>query len=160
ITNFRGIADAVLHFYGHTLLVGMNNVGKSTVCEAIDLVLGPDRLSKFSPIEEFDFYNNSYLEADQSTPKPLRIEVILTNLSTELTNSYRADVEFWHNDEQRTLGEGEVDLVDAPAVEPCLRLETVGQYNPDEDEFEAKTFFSSSPNELDGSLTSVSKPVK
>ena len=41
IENFRGVANAVLHFDGHTLLIGMNNVGKSTVCEAIDLVLGP-----------------------------------------------------------------------------------------------------------------------
>lgn len=160
ITNFRGIADAVLHFDGHALLVGINNVGKSTVCEAIDLVLGPDRVSKFPPIEEFDFYNSRYLEADQSTPKPLRIEVILTNLSAELTNSCRSHVEFWHNKEQRILGEGEADLVDCPAVEPCLRLETVGQYNLEEDEFEAQTFFSYSPNEPDESLSPVSKTFK
>ncbi|MBI2999330.1 MAG: AAA family ATPase [Deltaproteobacteria bacterium] len=160
ITNFRGIADAVLHFDGHALLVGMNNVGKSTVCEAIDLVLGPDRLSKFPPIEEFDFYNSRYLEADQSTPKTLRIEVILTNLSAELTNSCRSHVEFWHNEERRILGKGEADLVDGPAVEPCLRLETVGQYHPEEDEFEAQTFFSYSPNEPDESLSPVSKTFK
>jgi putative ATP-dependent endonuclease of OLD family len=42
IENFRGIAKAVLHFSGHTLLIGGNNVGKSTICEALDLVLGPD----------------------------------------------------------------------------------------------------------------------
>ncbi|TAK08101.1 DUF2813 domain-containing protein, partial [bacterium] len=160
IANFRGVADAVLHFDWHTLFIGMNNVGKSTVCEAIDLVLGPDRLSKFPPIEEFDFYNSRYLEADKETPKPLRIEVILTDLSAELTNKCGSHLEFWHKDQRRVLGEGEVDLVDIPGVEQCLRLETIGQYNPEEDEFEAQTWFSHSPNEPEGSLSSVNKTVK
>ncbi|MFN7286308.1 MAG: AAA family ATPase, partial [bacterium] len=43
ITNFRSIKSAELHFDGHCLIVGPNNVGKSTICEALDLVLGPDR---------------------------------------------------------------------------------------------------------------------
>jgi putative ATP-dependent endonuclease of OLD family len=60
IENFRGIECADLRFDGHALLVGSNNVGKSTVCEALDLVLGPDRLNKFPPVEEFDFYNGRY----------------------------------------------------------------------------------------------------
>ena len=38
ITNFRGVKEADLSFDGHSLLVGGNNVGKSTVCEALDLV--------------------------------------------------------------------------------------------------------------------------
>lgn len=41
ITNFRSIKSAELHFDGHCLIVGPNNVGKSTICEALDLVLGP-----------------------------------------------------------------------------------------------------------------------
>ena len=153
ITNFRGVATATLDFAGHTLLVGPNNVGKSTVCEALDLVLGPDRLSKFPPVEEFDFYNSSYLESDKKTPRPLRIEVILTGLSAELRNSCPTHVEFWHNQQQRLLSAGELQLTDGASVEPCLRLETRGQYNLDEDEFEAHTFFSHSPNEVDGSLS-------
>ncbi|TEB10486.1 DNA replication and repair protein RecF [Pelotomaculum sp. FP] len=160
IENFQGVDSATLHFDGHTLLVGMNNVGKSTVCEALDLVLGPDRLSKFPPIEEFDFYNSTYLEADGETPKPLRIEVVLTDLNLETSNSCGSHLEFWHKEQRRLLEEGDADLVDTPAVEPCLRLETIGKYDPEEDEFEAKTYFSHSPNELDGSLKPVSKNVK
>jgi putative ATP-dependent endonuclease of OLD family len=44
ITNFRGVSHGKVDFSGHTLLVGGNNIGKSTVCEALDLVLGPERL--------------------------------------------------------------------------------------------------------------------
>lgn len=61
IANFRGIRSAELFFNGHTLMVGTNNVGKSTICEALDLVLGPDRLNRFPPVDEFDFYNATYL---------------------------------------------------------------------------------------------------
>lgn len=39
ITNFRGIKSAELLFDGHTLFVGSNNAGKSTICEALDLAL-------------------------------------------------------------------------------------------------------------------------
>ena len=84
INNFRGIKSADLEFDGHTLLVGGNNVGKSTICDAIDLVLGPDRLGRFPPVEEFDFYNAEYLAVDGVTPIPLRIEVTLVNLSPEV----------------------------------------------------------------------------
>ena len=40
IENFRGIRAGKVVFADNTLLVGGNNVGKSTVCEALDLVLG------------------------------------------------------------------------------------------------------------------------
>ncbi|MDI1330171.1 AAA family ATPase [Pseudomonas sp.] len=51
IQNFRGIRLANLLFDCHTLMVGTNNVGKSTICEALDLVLGPDRLNRFPPAQ-------------------------------------------------------------------------------------------------------------
>ena len=73
IDRFRGVKLAALDFTGHTLFVGPNNVGKSTICEALDLVLGPDRLSRFPAIEEFDFYNSEYLDAE-GNPVPLRVE--------------------------------------------------------------------------------------
>jgi putative ATP-dependent endonuclease of OLD family len=54
VSNFRGLKSASLHFEGHTLLVGMNNVGKSTICEALELALGVDRLKRSPPVEEFE----------------------------------------------------------------------------------------------------------
>ena len=98
IENFRGIKSADLTFDGHTLLVGGNNVGKSTICDALDLVLGPDRLGRFPPVEEFDFYNAEYLADDGVTPKPLRIEVMLINLSAEVERICFAHTELWHLD--------------------------------------------------------------
>src|SRR2546429_617293 len=135
IGNFRGIKNAELHFAGHTLLIGGNNVGKSTVCEALDLVLGPDRISKFPPVEEFDFYNGEYLDVDGETAIPARIEVILTDLTSDVELACPTHMEFWSVPERRLLGEGEADQANPPDVVRCLRLETVARYNKEEDEF-------------------------
>jgi putative ATP-dependent endonuclease of OLD family len=165
IQNFRGIKAAELLFNGHTLMVGSNNVGKSTLCEALDLVLGPDRLNRFPPIDEFDFYNAQYLapaEERDAKPKPiqLRIEATLVDLTAEIDAKCGGHIEFWHTQEERLLGPGEAEAANPPHAVPCLRVETLGRYNPEEDEFEAKTFFSHSPDADAGELTSVPKPIK
>lgn len=165
ITNFRSIKSAELHFDGHCLIVGPNNVGKSTICEALDLVLGPDRISKFPPVEEFDFHNAHYLapaagEGEEPTPVTIKIEVVLTDINAEVENRCGQHLEFWHTTEKRLLNEGEADAANPPLVVSCLRLETEAAYNPDEDEFEAKTCYSHSPNADLGELDKVSKEVK
>lgn len=166
IQNFRGIKSAELLFDGHTLMVGTNNVGKSTICEALDLVIGPDRLNRFPPVDEFDFYNAEYLtpaaeeEGLERQPIPLRIEAILIEPGAEIDAKCGGNIEFWHVAEQRLLGPGELDAANPPDVVPCLRIETIGQYNPEEDEFEARTYFSRSPDAPAGELTKVPKPIK
>lgn len=159
ISHFRAVKEAALVFTGHTLFIGPNNVGKSTVFEAMDLVLGPDRLSRFPALEEFDFYNASYLN-EQNEPHPLRVEVLLTSLTPELQNACGAHIEFWFEAERRILTRGEAELANAPTTVPCLRLETVGKYNPEEDEFEAHTYYSHGVFKADGTLETVSKAVK
>lgn len=79
INNFRGIRKAELKFPDHGVLIGDNNAGKSTILEAIDLVLGPDRLSRQSPINEHDFYIGHY------TTRNLSVECTSSDLSD--TNS-------------------------------------------------------------------------
>lgn len=143
INNFRGVKSAELSFNGHTLLVGRNNAGKSTICEALELVLSPERLHRQPPIEEFDFYNARYLEDDKVTPVLLRIEVVLTDLTEEISRLCMAQLEHWHRTEQRLLGQGELDAVDSQAVVRCLRLTTIGKYDVEEDQFTARTIYSS-----------------
>lgn len=165
ISNFRGIKSAELLFDGHTLMVGSNNVGKSTLCEALDLVLGSDRLNRFPPVDEFDFYNAEYLapaaeEGAERVPTPLRIEAVLIEPGAEIGAKCGGNIEFWHVAEQRLLGPGEANAANPPHAVPCLRIETIGQYNPEEDEFEARTYFSHSPDAPPGELTKVPKPIK
>lgn len=174
IDNFRGIQHAELLFDGHTLFVGSNNVGKSTVCEALELALSPDRLNRNPPIDEFDFYNAQYLESAQAAPaadgdgatgavtvsRPLRIEVVLVEPSAAVMDRCGGHTEFWHSNEHRLLDTGEIDAADLPWSVPCLRLVTVGLYDPEEDEFTARSYFAHSPDGKEGELTSVPRPLK
>jgi putative ATP-dependent endonuclease of OLD family len=162
ISNYRGIRAGELFFDGHTLLIGMNNVGKSTICEALELVLGLDRLKRFPPVEEFDFYNSDYLDsaAEPPVPRPIEIEVVLTELSEELAKKCFDRLERWHASEKRVLGEGEAALADGKNVRECLRIKTIARYNVDEDEFEAKSIFCSGPLHADGSPYEVPRHIR
>ena len=160
IEHFRGINHAELHFDDHALLIGGNNVGKSTVCEALDFVLGPDRLRKLPPVEEFDFYNGEYFAPEDEPPIRARVEALLTDLTPEVTRICASHLEFWHIGERRLLGEGEVDRSIPSEVVPCLRLETVAVYNREEDEFEADTYFGHGTTNQDDSPQRVPKHVK
>ncbi|BEV17785.1 AAA family ATPase [Herbaspirillum sp. DW155] len=69
ITNFRGVREAHIVFQKHTVLVGANNTGKSTVIEALTLLFGRDKLIR--ELSEHDFYG--------SNPKPAdRIKLVAT----------------------------------------------------------------------------------
>jgi predicted ATP-dependent endonuclease of OLD family len=68
IDNFRGIKHGTIYFDEHTVLIGMNNSGKSTVIDAIAMVLGRERLVR--SMTEHDFYG--------SNPSPeTRINIII-----------------------------------------------------------------------------------
>jgi putative ATP-dependent endonuclease of the OLD family len=83
IENFRGIARGVVEFPGHTLLVGGNNVGKSTVCEALDLVLGTERLFRRPIVDEHDFHNGQYFDGVGNVVV-IKIEAVLIDLPEEV----------------------------------------------------------------------------
>ena len=115
LRNFRGIRQAELDFDGHSLLVGANNVGKSTICEALELVLGPERQNRFPIVEEFDFYNASYLD-EKEDPIEIRIEVLLTDVTPTVEKACANYLERWDPVKRRILAQGEIDQVDGPGL--------------------------------------------
>lgn len=142
ISNFRGISEGSVDFSGHTLLVGGNNIGKSTICEALDLVLGPERLFRRPVVDEHDFYCGRYLDADGSTVE-IRLEAILVDLSDEACRRFRGHVRRW-NDKTCTFLDEEpdgADRADRPDVVWGLPLLFVGRYDREEDDFIGNTFF-------------------
>ena len=66
IERFRGVADGSVTFPRRALLVGENNSGKSTVCEALELVLGPERLFRRPVVDEHDFFGGDYLDGEKN----------------------------------------------------------------------------------------------
>lgn len=159
ITNFRGIKNATLDFDGHTLLIGANNVGKSTICEALDLALSPDRQSRFPVIEEYDFYNAAYLD-EAEKPVELRIEVLLVDVTPTIQRTCGNYLERWDPAKRRVLQEGEIDQVDGAGLKWCLRLLTIGRYNEEEDEFEATTYYAKAYDPEDEDDSRVPRAIK
>lgn len=140
IENFRGVARGRLLLSEHTVLVGDNNTGKSTVLEAIDLVIGPDRASRPPVIDEHDFYAGQYLAAD-GTPIEINIEVTVVDLAPEAHRRFKDHIEWWDEAAQKLLEGPPPEGTDAPGIVTALRVGFVGRYDTDEDDFLVETFF-------------------
>lgn len=63
IVNFRGIREGKIRFKKYPILVGPNNCGKTTVVEALALLLGRDRLVR--ELTEHDFFGSDPQPADR-----------------------------------------------------------------------------------------------
>ncbi len=130
-------------FNGHVVLVGDNNVGKSTIFEAIDLALGPDRLSRHPKIDEHDFYLGDYLTPAEQPRKEVKVEVVVTGLTDEQQNVFGDEIEWW-NTTTKALQEAPVEGIDQPDVFASIRVVFIGYYDPDDDDFTGDTYFARS----------------
>ena len=176
IENFRGIKQATLLLPKHGVLIGDNNTGKTTILEALDLVLGPDRLNRQPPIDEHDFFRGVYtikpnapsVEAvaeavDVGDPEPsadkakeaaaeaprIEIEVTVADLTEEQKGKFGDYIEFWNSAADKFYDEPSPAGVDAATITEALRVTFHGWYDEEEDDFEGKTYFTRSLTEGD-----------
>lgn len=185
ISNFRGIKAATVLLPSHAVLIGDNNTGKTTVLEAIDLVLGPDRLNRQPPIDEHDFFRGKYIaksisasgegaaipkgdDSEEQAPQggegsaggeaehgdesdvdgPLiEIEVTIAELTEEQIGKFGDYAEFWDSSTDTFYDEPIPDGVDATTITEALRITFRGWYDPEEDDFEGRTYFTRSLTE-------------
>jgi putative ATP-dependent endonuclease of OLD family len=158
VENFRGIKSAKLKFPDHGVLIGDNNTGKSTIFEAIDLALGPDRLSKRPPVDEHDFYMGKYLpqiDGNAAASAPLgvgpkiRVDVTVTNLSEEQRIKFGGSVEWLDSHTGQFYQAAAPGGIDAAHILAALRVTFLGEYDPEEDDFAGNTYFTRSLSEED-----------
>ncbi|MDG5978114.1 ATP-dependent endonuclease family protein [Hydrogenophaga taeniospiralis CCUG 15921] len=152
VENFRGIKNGGLLIPSHAVMVGDNNIGKSSILEAIDLVLGPERLSRRPVIDEHDFYAGQYIN-NEGTPISINIEVVVSDLSEDQTRHFRDHIEWWDEEIQALLDGPPPEGTDKPSVKPALRVGFTGSYDAEEDDFIGSTRFMSPPKD-DGSYDS------
>lgn len=141
IRNFRGIAEGEVHFDGHTVLVGDNNAGKSTLLEAIDLVLGPERLARRPVVDEHDFYAGVYVNVEKAEVVPIQTEVVVAGLNEEQQRHFRDHLEWWDSSAKLFLEGPPAEGVDAPHVWAALRVFFNGWYDVEEDDFTGDTYY-------------------
>ncbi|MFH1633382.1 MAG: AAA family ATPase, partial [Chloroflexota bacterium] len=185
ITNFRAIQNASIILSKHSVLIGDNNTGKSTILEAINLALGPDRLNRVPPIDEHDFYQGKYIadasadevatndraekgveaegavdavandtdvqaDGDFTAEAPqIEIEVTIADLSEEQKGRFGDYTEFWDTATDTFYDQPNPAGVDAASICEALRVSFIGWYDPEEDDFEGKTYFTRSLSEGD-----------
>lgn len=166
IDNFRGIKHAKLLLPKHGVFIGDNNTGKTTILEALDLVLGPDRLNRQPAIDEHDFFRGSYTQisdmplenigVEVAPPKPstfevtvpsapkIVIEVAIADLNEEQKGKFGDYIEFWDS-ATNTFYDAPVPAgVDIASITEALRVTFHGWYDKDEDDFEGATYFTRS----------------
>lgn len=177
ITNFRGVQSATLLLPKHGVLIGDNNTGKTTIFEALDLVLGVDRLNHQPPIDEHDFFRGKYRikpptappaegasNPDAVTPATtdtiaaadvpevaprIEIEVTVNDLTDEQKGMFGDFVEFWDSSSDEFYEAADPGGVDPAHISEALRITFHGWYDEEEDDFEGRTFFTRSLTEGD-----------
>ncbi len=141
IENFRGIKKAEIYFSGTSVLLGDNNTGKSTVFEAIELAVGADRLARAQAIDEHDFHGGDYLPVEGGRQNRIVVEVVIAGIDERHCTKFRNNLEFWRQDDRSLLGPGQGANLGQPGIEPAVRIRFEGAYDPENDDFTAKTWF-------------------
>lgn len=147
IENFRGIKKAELFLPDHVVLIGDNNVGKSTVFEALDLVLGPDRLGRRPVVDEHDFYIGNYRALPDEQPPAILVEATITNLNAEQQVRFKDYIEWWDLENNELHTKPPPDSVDQAHIVHALRVGFSGSYDEEEDDFAGETYFPKSDDE-------------
>ena len=137
INNFRGIKNAEIYFNDHTVIVGPNNSGKSTIVDAIALLLGREKLAR--DIGDYDFFGGN--------PKP-QDRILIKGLLTDFPNNNPSDSPDWFNEHDGGIacwlntktgnifhGEKEEDCILAIEIGFCAR------FNRNDLEYETIRFF-------------------
>ena len=140
INNFRGIKKGEVNLPNHGVLVGDNNIGKSTLFEAIDLVLGPERMRKKPVIDEHDFFAGDYLNLED-TPIEINIEVTVVELNEEQKTYFKDHIRWWNTNTSNLLDGPPPESTDGDNILSAIRFVFNGKYDKDEDDFVGNTYF-------------------
>lgn len=140
ILNFRGVSKAELKLSQHFILLGNNNSGKSTIIDAIGLVLGKESLVR--NIGDWDFFGGN--------PQP-EDRIIIVGLLTDFEFNDEAKEKEWFNNinggipKWYNVETGEI--LATQNAEQTLKLSVeigfAARFNKDDLEFETLRYFAS-----------------
>lgn len=142
IQNFRCIREAVIHPVKNNVLLGPNNIGKTAVLEALNLVLNPEIGSRWKVIDENDFFDRNYLPPNEEEEAPhTRIELVLAGMTGDDEDMFRENLVSWKADSLEVIESVEEGVDPFANAIPAVRVFFDGWYDPEEDEFASGTFF-------------------
>jgi putative ATP-dependent endonuclease of the OLD family len=119
ILRYRGLRDFSIQPGARTVLIGPNNTGKSTVLEALDLLLHPGLGRPRPSPTELDYFG-------RTTSDGFEIEAVMSDLSEEFIAEARDHLEGWNTETHQVVPEP-----DGPRVIPAVRVRVVGSEDLD-----------------------------
>jgi len=126
IKNFRCIREAEIYPLEHNVLLGPNNVGKTAVLEAINLVLNPEVFPRPGVIDENDFYNRIYGQDGNEEP----------NSSTDSEIDNAAETVSRQAELHKEVADGHTSSIDIEPPEfPTIKVELVlAELSPEDED--------------------------
>lgn len=134
ISNFRAIKNLEVLPADHNILIGRTNTGKSTLLNALALVLDPDVSRQSQVVDEMDFYGRSLFD-EANNPKTMDVEITLSDLLSEEQNIFLDYWEPWNKTKNELVTEADnIKILDDSNFEFAIRMGFRALYNSDEDE--------------------------
>lgn len=134
INNFRCIKNIVFIPDNHNIIIGRVNSGKSTLLNAISLVLDPDVSRRYRPVDELDFFEGKTLDKT-GEPIPMQIEVTLSNCTDEEKNSFFEYWEVWDTDKKNLIeNSDDISILDNEKNKFAFRIGFQAKYDLNERE--------------------------
>ncbi len=137
IYNFRGIEKGEIFFTNHNVIIGQNNSGKSTIVDAISLLLGREKLSR--DIGDYDFFGG-----DPSPEDRIIIKGLITGFpndnpgqSPEWFNENDGGIPSWYNTITKQIHYG--DKIDNTVL--AVEIGFCARFNKEDLEFETLRYF-------------------
>ena len=141
IKNFRCVKEGKIFFDNHTVLVGANSSGKTSVIEALAVLFGRDRLVR--NLTEHDFYGAMPASVDR-----FHIKAVLTDFEPNTPDAHEnwfrmeRGIPKWINpDDQSINAEKQQD-----SWKLCIEIGVAGRFDHEDLEVELRRYFVDSEN--------------
>lgn len=153
IEGFRGIKSADVRLSHHSVLVGANNAGKTSIIDALNLVLGRGSLRK--ELFEYDFYGGSPTPSSR-----VKIEATITGFNSNnpedhpsVFNFEKGGIPVWWDNET-----GETTTSEKPGTSLAVEVGFAARFDDELLEEQYKSYFVEGEGDpfLEDNLNSVS----
>ncbi len=188
IERFRCIGEATLYPTRHNVFLGPNNIGKTALLEALNLLLNPEGSSRADVIDENDFYRREYrslrttiqiepsgegsvppppadasinpTSEDTEPPRVIRIEAVLTGLEKGDLSEFSSVLVPWDPERNEVVEVTDEGVDPFASAERAIRPCFEAWYDEEEDEFTSRSFFQTDPDLARDDCPSFSKQQK
>jgi putative ATP-dependent endonuclease of OLD family len=118
----------------HNVLIGRVDAGKSSILNALALVLDADVGRRYRPVEEMDFYQGRMID-DEGKPLSIDIEVTLSHCSPEEKNQFFEYWEPWDVEKAELIERAEdISILDDKKNAFAFRIAFKAEYDLNEKE--------------------------